>query len=95
MGNWTPGTCGPLERWKSNVICFCVQLGLVSGSKLELAVEEECESGSFTHSGECCVQCPPGEGVIKECGTSQTECTQCLDSEYHFSHLHKYSLTYS
>ncbi|XP_056309300.1 tumor necrosis factor receptor superfamily member 16 [Danio aesculapii] len=73
-------------------IVICAALGLVSGSKLELAVEEECESGSFTHSGECCMQCPPGEGVIKECGATQTECTQCLDSETFsdtFSHTDK------
>uniref|UniRef100_A0A9J8AVU5 Nerve growth factor receptor n=1 Tax=Cyprinus carpio carpio TaxID=630221 RepID=A0A9J8AVU5_CYPCA len=46
----------------------------------------------FTHDGECCLQCPPGEGVVKECGATQTECGQCLDSETFsetFSHTEK------
>ncbi|XP_063069679.1 tumor necrosis factor receptor superfamily member 16 [Engraulis encrasicolus] len=41
----------------------------------------ECESGQYTRSGECCIQCPPGEGVVRPCGVSQTVCGQCLDSE--------------
>uniref|UniRef100_A0A8C1AB54 Nerve growth factor receptor n=1 Tax=Cyprinus carpio carpio TaxID=630221 RepID=A0A8C1AB54_CYPCA len=60
---------------------FSLYLGLVFGSKLEQAIDEECESGSFTRGGECCLLCPPGEGVVKECGATQTECGQCLDSE--------------
>uniref|UniRef100_A0A673HB21 Nerve growth factor receptor a (TNFR superfamily, member 16) n=1 Tax=Sinocyclocheilus rhinocerous TaxID=307959 RepID=A0A673HB21_9TELE len=59
---------------------------------LERAIDEECESGSYTHDGECCLQCPPGEGVVKECGATQTECGQCLDSETFsetFSHTEK------
>lgn len=46
------------------------------------AADEVCDSGHYTNSGECCIQCPPGEGVIRECGAKQTECAQCLDSEY-------------
>lgn len=86
MGNWRQGTCGALERWNNNVISFFLQLGLVFGSKLERAIDEECESGSYTHDGECCLQCPPGEGVVKECGATQTECGQCLDSEYIYTY---------
>ncbi|XP_016427234.1 tumor necrosis factor receptor superfamily member 16-like [Sinocyclocheilus rhinocerous] len=73
-------------------ILICGALGLVFGSKLERAIDEECESGSYTHDGECCLQCPPGEGVVKECGATQTECGQCLDSETFsetFSHTEK------
>lgn len=55
-------------------------------SKTERAVEPQCESGQYTRGGECCVQCPPGEGVVRECGATQTVCSQCLDSEY--LHLH-------
>ncbi|XP_031426913.1 tumor necrosis factor receptor superfamily member 16 [Clupea harengus] len=63
---------------------------LALGSKLQRAIEEEeCESGQYTRSGECCIQCPPGDGVIKPCGTSQTVCGQCLDSEsYSESYSH-------
>ncbi|KAF4116301.1 tumor necrosis factor receptor superfamily member 16 [Onychostoma macrolepis] len=73
-------------------ILICGALGLVFGSKLERAIDEECESGSYTHDGECCLQCPPGDGVVKECGATQTECGQCLDSETFsetFSHTEK------
>ncbi|XP_051572962.1 tumor necrosis factor receptor superfamily member 16-like isoform X2 [Myxocyprinus asiaticus] len=71
-------------------ILICGALGLVFGSKLERAMEEECESGQYTYSRECCMQCPPGEGVVKECGTTQTECSQCLDSET-FSEIYSHS----
>ncbi|KAA0705902.1 Tumor necrosis factor receptor superfamily member 16 [Triplophysa tibetana] len=76
-------------------ILVCGALGLVFSSKLERAVEaveELCESGQYTNSGECCIQCPPGEGVIRECGAKQTECSQCLDSETfseNYSHTEK------
>ncbi|TRY98258.1 hypothetical protein DNTS_021342 [Danionella cerebrum] len=73
-------------------ILICGALPLVLGAKLELPPEEDCESGSFTDSGECCLECPPGEGVIKECGATQTECSQCLDSEtfsVDFSHTER------
>lgn len=51
-----------------------------------------CLSGQYTTSGECCRQCQPGEGVIKECGVTQTVCAPCIDSETfseHFSHTEK------
>ncbi|XP_020495057.1 nerve growth factor receptor b [Labrus bergylta] len=54
-----------------------------------LANKEECLSGQYTTSGECCLQCQPGEGVIKACGVTQTDCAPCLDSETfseNFSH---------
>ncbi|XP_030649886.1 tumor necrosis factor receptor superfamily member 16 [Chanos chanos] len=63
-------------------IFFYGALGVALGSKSERAVqEEECESGQYTNSGECCLECPPGEGVVRKCGATQTECAQCLDSE--------------
>lgn len=40
-----------------------------------------CPSGQFTTGGECCRQCQPGEGVVKECGVTQTVCAPCIDSE--------------
>ncbi|KAL2101250.1 hypothetical protein ACEWY4_003011 [Coilia grayii] len=43
--------------------------------------DEMCESGQYTRSGECCQLCPPGEGVVRHCGATQTVCAQCLDSE--------------
>uniref|UniRef100_A0A3Q1JRI3 TNFR-Cys domain-containing protein n=1 Tax=Anabas testudineus TaxID=64144 RepID=A0A3Q1JRI3_ANATE len=49
-----------------------------------------CESGQFTDAGECCEECPPGEGVVKKCGATQTVCAQCLDSE---TFSENYSLT--
>ncbi|XP_034046989.1 tumor necrosis factor receptor superfamily member 16 [Thalassophryne amazonica] len=40
-----------------------------------------CDSGKYTKNNECCMECPPGEGVVKKCGSMQTVCAQCLDSE--------------
>lgn len=51
-----------------------------------------CLSGQYTTSGECCLQCQPGEGVTKECGVTQTVCAPCIDSETfseNFSHTEK------
>ncbi|XP_020792378.1 nerve growth factor receptor b [Boleophthalmus pectinirostris] len=51
-----------------------------------------CLSGQYTASGECCKQCQPGEGVVKECGVTQTVCAPCIDSETfseNFSHTEK------
>ncbi|XP_030205978.1 tumor necrosis factor receptor superfamily member 16 [Gadus morhua] len=42
---------------------------------------EDCETHQLTSDGQCCEECPPGEGVEKECGATQTVCAQCLDSE--------------
>ncbi|KAF5891844.1 tumor necrosis factor receptor superfamily member 16-like, partial [Clarias magur] len=53
------------------------------------SAQEACPSGQKTTSGECCRQCPPGEGVVKPCGETQTECQPCQDSETfseNFSH---------
>ncbi|XP_042564667.1 nerve growth factor receptor b [Clupea harengus] len=52
------------------------------GARAVLGTQESCGSGKFTTSGECCIQCQPGEGVLEECGESQTVCMPCLDSEY-------------
>ncbi|KAM8877834.1 nerve growth factor receptor b [Synchiropus picturatus] len=63
-------------------------LGLVGA----LANKEECLSGQYTATGECCKQCPPGEGVVTPCGSKQTVCAPCLDSESfseNFSHKEK------
>lgn len=46
-----------------------------------LANKDDCLSGQYTSSGECCKQCQPGEGVEKPCGATQTVCAHCLDSE--------------
>ncbi|CAG12642.1 unnamed protein product [Tetraodon nigroviridis] len=54
-----------------------------------LASKEDCPSGQYTTSGECCQQCQPGDGVVTPCGDTQTECAPCLDSETfseNFSH---------
>ncbi|XP_062387170.1 nerve growth factor receptor b [Sardina pilchardus] len=51
------------------------------GTRAVLGTQEACRSGKFTSSGECCIQCQPGEGVLKECGPDQTVCTPCPDSE--------------
>ncbi|KAI3359128.1 hypothetical protein L3Q82_002665 [Scortum barcoo] len=58
-----------------------VMVALVLASKTERAVLLPCDSGQYTTSGECCLECPPGEGVVKKCGATQTVCAQCLDSE--------------
>ncbi|XP_062841106.1 tumor necrosis factor receptor superfamily member 16 [Trichomycterus rosablanca] len=55
------------------------QVAVMCGSAVE--VDDECSSGQYTSSGECCIECPPGEGVITACGATQTVCGQCLDSE--------------
>lgn len=45
--------------------------------------DENCESGEFTTSGECCSVCPPGEGVVSTCGEKDTECETCMDSLFY------------
>ncbi|XP_026853820.2 tumor necrosis factor receptor superfamily member 16 [Electrophorus electricus] len=64
-------------------ILFCGTVLAVCGSKLERPgqAQEPCDSGQYTSTGECCLECPPGEGVLKKCGPAQTVCSQCLDSE--------------
>ncbi|ETE67980.1 Tumor necrosis factor receptor superfamily member 16, partial [Ophiophagus hannah] len=42
--------------------------------------KEECSTGKFTASGECCRACSSGEGVAQPCGVNQTVCEPCLDS---------------
>nr|XP_020461184.1 tumor necrosis factor receptor superfamily member 16-like [Monopterus albus] len=61
------------------LVILCALVALVSTSKTERAVP--CDSGQYTKSGECCNECPPGEGVVRKCGAAQTVCAQCLDSE--------------
>ncbi|XP_010863114.1 nerve growth factor receptor b [Esox lucius] len=68
-----------------DTLLITILLGAVGA----LANKEDCKSGKFTTTGECCKQCQPGEGVLKPCGATQTVCTQCLDSETfseNFSH---------
>lgn len=60
-----------------NSAFMAVLLGVVGA----LANKENCLSGQYTTSGECCRQCQPGEGVIRPCGATQTVCAPCLDSE--------------
>ncbi|KAL7857419.1 hypothetical protein SRHO_G00163180 [Serrasalmus rhombeus] len=53
------------------------------------SAQDVCKSGQYTTGGECCKQCQPGEGMVKPCGQTQTECEPCLDSESfseNFSH---------
>ncbi|XP_036408768.1 tumor necrosis factor receptor superfamily member 16-like [Megalops cyprinoides] len=58
-----------------------LMLMIIFGTVGTLAAQEFCPSGQYTKSGECCLQCQPGEGVVKKCGATQTVCAQCLDSE--------------
>lgn len=46
-----------------------------------LANKKVCTSGQYTASGECCIQCQPGEGVVRPCGVTQTVCEPCSDSK--------------
>ncbi|XP_062342410.1 tumor necrosis factor receptor superfamily member 16 [Osmerus eperlanus] len=78
-----------MMRTISLLVVFIV-VGMVLGSKTERAVLQPCESGQYTRSGDCCEECPPGEGVVRPCGTSQTVCSQCMDSE---TYSENYSLT--
>ncbi|KAL4617797.1 tumor necrosis factor receptor superfamily member 16 [Arapaima gigas] len=62
---------------------------LFLAATVALGANETCKSGKYTSYRECCKQCQPGEGVVKPCGSSQTVCAQCLDSETfseNFSH---------
>ncbi|XP_029384138.1 nerve growth factor receptor b [Echeneis naucrates] len=71
---------------RMNSAFLAVLLGVVGA----LANKENCSSGQYTAGGECCKQCPPGEGVIKPCGATQTVCSPCLDSET-FSENHSHT----
>ncbi|TKS92276.1 Tumor necrosis factor receptor superfamily member 16 [Collichthys lucidus] len=62
-----------------SLVIWCALVALVLASKTERSVEEPCDSGQYTQGGECCQECPPGEGVVKKCGATQTVCAQCLD----------------
>lgn len=76
------------RTYRMNSAFVAVLFGVVGA----LANKEDCLSGQYTTSGECCVQCQPGEGVIKSCGVTQTVCAPCLDSETfseNFSHTEK------
>ncbi|XP_061568526.1 tumor necrosis factor receptor superfamily member 16 [Cololabis saira] len=64
-----------------SLVTLCALVTLALASKTERAVRIHCESGQFTQNGECCIECPPGEGVVRKCGATQTVCAQCLDSE--------------
>ncbi|KAM8824386.1 tumor necrosis factor receptor superfamily member 16 [Synchiropus picturatus] len=63
------------------LLLLCATMASVLASKTERAVQLPCESGEYTVDGECCLECPPGEGVVRKCGAKQTVCAQCLDSE--------------
>ncbi|XP_033999727.1 tumor necrosis factor receptor superfamily member 16 [Trematomus bernacchii] len=64
-----------------SLVILCALVALALASKTERAVPLPCDSGQYTTGGECCEECPPGEGVVKKCGAKQTVCSQCLDSE--------------
>uniref|UniRef100_A0A3B4VJ14 Nerve growth factor receptor n=1 Tax=Seriola dumerili TaxID=41447 RepID=A0A3B4VJ14_SERDU len=63
-------------------------VALVLASKTERAVLLTCDSGQYTNGGECCLECPPGEGVVKKCGATQTVCAQCLDETFSENYSH-------
>ncbi|XP_022598645.1 tumor necrosis factor receptor superfamily member 16-like [Seriola dumerili] len=65
------------RSYRMNPAFVAVLLGVVGA----LANKEDCLSGQYTASGECCIQCQPGEGVTRPCGVTQTVCDPCLDSE--------------
>ncbi|KAG7227878.1 hypothetical protein INR49_013672, partial [Caranx melampygus] len=70
--------CGKMQRsYRMRSAFVAVLLGVVGA----LANKEDCLSGQYTSSGECCKQCQPGEGVDRPCGATQTVCSPCLDSE--------------
>ncbi|XP_026803705.3 nerve growth factor receptor b [Pangasianodon hypophthalmus] len=71
---------------------YAVVLAAVFGVVGVFSAQKVCNSGQYTTSGECCKQCPPGEGVVQPCGETQTECQPCLDSETfseNFSHTER------
>ncbi|KAJ3601713.1 hypothetical protein NHX12_032680 [Muraenolepis orangiensis] len=41
---------------------------------------DDCESGQYTQGGQCCEECPPGEGVVQKSGATQTVCNLCMDT---------------
>lgn len=67
---------------------FVLKVGVFSAQKA-------CNSGKYTASGECCKQCPPGEGVVQPCGETQTVCQPCLDSEYTTDLQRRFRANYS
>ncbi|XP_070586292.1 tumor necrosis factor receptor superfamily member 16 [Erythrolamprus reginae] len=54
--------------------------GLLLLSGGSAGAKEQCSTGKFTASGECCRACNSGEGVAHPCGVNQTVCEPCLDS---------------
>lgn len=62
-------------------LLLCALAAVALASKTQRSLEEPCDTGKYTDGGECCLECPPGEGVVRECGATQTVCEQCLDSE--------------
>ncbi|MFT7805428.1 tumor necrosis factor receptor superfamily member 16-like isoform X2 [Arapaima gigas] len=60
----------------SAVLRLCVLAPLLL---LEAARGDPCVSGRYTESGECCRLCPPGEGVVAECGRDDTQCQPCRE----------------
>ncbi|RVE69847.1 hypothetical protein OJAV_G00082010 [Oryzias javanicus] len=72
------------------VLTLCALVALAQANKTERGLAPPCGTGRYTKDGECCEDCPPGEGVVRECGATQTVCSQCLDSE---TFSENYSLT--
>lgn len=67
-----------LKTHRMKSVFITVLLGVVGALANK---DTRCLSGQYTKSGECCRQCQPGEGVVKECGVTQTVCAPCIDSE--------------
>ncbi|XP_038154750.1 nerve growth factor receptor b [Cyprinodon tularosa] len=78
-------------RYRMKLVLIAALLGLADSR----ASVNSCPSGKNTTSGQCCKQCPPGEGVVSPCEAKQTVCAPCLDSETFsesFSHTEKCKL---
>lgn len=71
----------PMERGGERGLAAPSDSSLCDWQVGALASKEDCPSGQYTTSGECCQQCQPGDGVVTPCGDTQTECAPCLDSE--------------
>lgn len=81
LGDWM-FLCQLFLWWHfSHSLSFCVSKWQVGALANQKQVRSACASGQYTISGECCIQCQPGEGVVKPCGVTQTVCEPCSDSK--------------
>lgn len=52
----------------------------------KVALADLCASGRLTRAGECCSLCPPGFGVVEDCGKQDTRCQPCPEGTFSSSH---------